>query len=239
MSRCTVVLVSILLATPFASCAQITARDVFNKAAGAGRHAGKDDRLYIFTEIANAQAKRGYYDDALKTLKRTNEFPALNFADVVEIRARNGDIRGAKAMIGRAPSAEAKWWALRNLGLMQAESGDIEGARNTVLPAPPIFQQVVLREIGFHQVRSGDLEAALRTVDEMERGEGDGILVDVAAAFSKRGDEDRAQALLSRLTDPDIIRELNKPSEPPPSEGEQRFAILPGEKLNRAKLQVH
>jgi hypothetical protein len=186
------VLTLILLANTTAICA-VADRQLFRKAVDATRSASSDDRWYALTEIAKAQAKRGYYDDALKTLKRTRQFAALNFADIIEIRAKNGDVAGAQSMTGRAPNAEAKWWALRNLGLVQAESGDVENARNTVLPAPPIFQQVVLRAIGFHQVQSGDLEAALRTVDEMERGEGDGVLVDVAAAFSKRGDEDRAR----------------------------------------------
>ena len=214
------VLPLILLANTTAPCA-VTGRQMFRKAVDATRPASSDDRWYALTEIAKAQAKRGYYDDALNTLKRTRQFPAQNFADIIEIRAKNGDVAGANSMIGRAPNAEAKWWALRNLGLVQAESGDIENARNTVLPAPPIFQQVVLRTIGFRQVQSGDLEAALRTVDEMERGEGDGILVDVAAAFSKRGDEDRARSTLSRITDPNVIRELNQPAKPPSSEQEQ------------------
>lgn len=168
-----------------------------------------------------AQAKRGYYDDALETLERTDRFSDINFGDIVEIRARNGDISGAKSMIGRAPNEDAKWWALRNLGLVQAESGDLDGARDTVLPAPPTFQQVALREIGLCQVRSGDLEGALRTWGEMERGEGDGILVDLADALSKRGDEDGAHSVLSRITDPLLIQELNQPHEPPSTEQEQ------------------
>src|SRR5215469_13604130 len=184
MKRFGFALTLILLANTTALC-QRTDRQMFRKAADATRSASNDDRWYVLTEIAEAQAKRGYYDDALRTLKRTRQFREQSFADIIAIRAKNGDIAGAENMSRHAPNAEAKWWALRNLGLVQAESGDIENAKNTVFPAPPIFQQVVLRTIGFHQLQSGDLEAALRTVDEMERGQGDGILVDVAAAFSK------------------------------------------------------
>jgi tetratricopeptide (TPR) repeat protein len=233
--RFRLVLTLVLLATTTAPCA-VTDRQMFRKAADATRSANSDDRWYALTEIAKAQARRGYYDDALKTLKRTDQFPALNFADIVEIRATNGDMAGAKSMLGRAPNAEAKWWALRNLGLVQAESGDIENARKTVLRAPAIFQQVVLRTIGFHQVQSGALEAALRTVDEMERGEGDGVLVAVAAAVSKRGDEDRARSILSRITDPDVIQELNQPDKAPSSGQEQNACNIAWQEAQSGKF---
>ena len=55
----------------------------------------------------------------------------------------------------------------------------------------------------------------------MERGDGDEILFEMAEALSKRGDEDLVQLILSRITDPLLIRELNQPGMPPSTEQEQ------------------
>lgn len=207
---------ALFLLAAMTMAAQVTGREVFKQAVAATQYVSKKDKLdasttrwYIINEVALAQAKRGYYDDALDTMRRTDQFQALLFADILEIRARSGDIPGAINMVATALDDDRKWRSLEAIALVLLERGDTKGARETVGGVPPIFRQRVLRTIAFGQVKSGDLEGALRTWEEMEAGEGDGVLWEVAGELRRRGESERAESLLARI-DPTSLAELRR-----------------------------
>lgn len=178
-----------------------TDRQLFDEAVRAGRGADKDDQDYILEEIAKAQARHGYYDDALATSRLVTDFPELLFGDIVEARAKSGDIAGAKKMAPLAPTQEASWWAGRAIGLAQVDAGDLSGARNTVRPLPPRFREVVLREIGFTEAKKGDIEAALATASEIdsEGGWSYGILDEVVTKLRERGDCEKVLQIAKQM----------------------------------------
>ncbi len=136
-------------------------RELFQQAVGAGKAADADTRWYIFSEIAKAQAKHGYYDDAMQSLNLTDKYPDQLFIELVSIRAKNGDVSGAKAM-AEAVTSEVRWRATEAIAVAQAESGNVSDARETLAPLPPRFQQSPLEAIGTYQAEAGDLESALR-----------------------------------------------------------------------------
>ncbi len=201
--------VAILLVTTSPMVIAQQSRELFKQALSAGQRSNSiEQRWYIAEEVALAQARHGFYDDALATMSLTGESQALLFADIVVARAKNGDVAGAGNMIGLAPSSEAKWWASREIALLMVAQEDYEGARRTAATIPLLHQQVVLREIGLKRVQSGDLQGALEIWKEMFQGEGDGILVAVAEQLEKRGAHDKATELVSKITDQVILREL-------------------------------
>jgi hypothetical protein len=197
----------------------VSDRELFNRAVVAGKSANANARWYIFSEIAKAEAKHGYYDDALQALKLTDKFPDQLIVDIVSIRARNGDISSAKTMAESTASQEEKWKCLERIADVQAESGDVIGARETLRSLPTRFQQDVLETIGTHQAQSGDVESALKTAREMERGWSDGVLFEVADKFAARGDKAQAHQIALRITDPVMARNVGIAHSPlpPPS----------------------
>ena len=192
----------------------VSDQELFNRAVVAGESANAKVRWYIFSEIAKAEAKHGYYDDALQALKLTDEFPDQLFVDIVSIRAGNGDVSGAKTMAEGPANQEEKWKCLDRIADAQAESGDVNGARETLTLLPTRFQQDVLEAIGTHQAQSGDLESALKTAGEMERGWSDGVLFEVADRFAARGDKAQAHQIALRITEPDMARSVGAAHSP-------------------------
>lgn len=181
-----------------------TAKSVFREAVTVGRTAEQGVQWYIFREIAVAQAVRGYYDDAMETARLVNEYPDQLFVELVSIRAKNGDIAGAKKTAMAAPTDVLKSRADEVIAMVQASSGDFDGARETSRGLPD--KSSVLEAIGVRQVDQGDLEGALKTASEMKQGWSDGVLFDIAAKLRERGDKQGAHKIALRITDPDMVQ---------------------------------
>jgi hypothetical protein len=178
-----------------------TDRQLFDEAVRAGRGADKDDQDYILEEIAKAQARHGYYDEALATSSLVTDFPELLFGDIVEVRAKSGDMAGAKKMARLAPTQEASWRAELAIGLAQVDAGDLTDARDTVRSLPPRFREGVLREIGFTEAKKGDIEAALATASEIdsEGGWSYGVLDEVVRKLREQGKREKALQIAKQM----------------------------------------
>lgn len=199
MTRYQAVIIFVLLSM-FTGCdRQLSDRDVFHRAAVAAKSAKPETRWHDFEEIAKAEAEHGHYDDALHGWNLSEKFPDQLYADIVAIRARTGDIAGAKKMVDGAADENAKQLSLCAIALVQAEAGDTAGAKESMRSLPNRFQQEVLEAIGTQQAQSGDLESALKTASEMERGWSDRVLFAVAEKFTARGDKTRAHEIALRM----------------------------------------
>jgi hypothetical protein len=181
-----------------------TDRVLFREAVEAGRGAHRDQQSYIFSEIAEAQAKRGYYDDALETGRLVESFPDQVFVKIVEIRAQNGDISGAKGVVDSAPVAEWKARAKQSIAVVEAESGKLDAALATSRDLPEGNKVPVLQAIGMYQAKAGDVASALKTVSLLKPGGGDDILFEIVDLLRKRGEEKRAQETAHRMQDQDM-----------------------------------
>ena len=159
---------------------KLSDREVFQRAAVAAKSANPETRWHIFEEIAKAEAEHGHYDDALHGWNLSEKFPDQLYADIVAIRARTGDIAGAKTMVNGVADENSKQLSLRAIALVQAENGDTSGAKEAMRSLPNQFQQEVLEAIGIQQAQSGDLESALKTASEMEPGWSGRVLLAVA-----------------------------------------------------------
>jgi tetratricopeptide (TPR) repeat protein len=176
--------------------------DVFRESVMAGKAAEQRVQWYIFTEIAQAQAEHGRYVEALETAGLVDRNADHLFIELVSIRAKKGDIAGAKNMAA-ASTAKLKLRAEEAIAIIQATTGDLNGARETSRDLAD--KSSVLEEIGMRQIRTGDLEGALKTADELEPGVNhDALLFLVAQELDKRGDHRRALEIARRITTPDI-----------------------------------
>lgn len=182
------------------------ARQLFREAAAAAKSAEPDDRWYIFGEIAQAQAGRGYYSDATETAKLVDRSPDQLFVSLVTIQAKNGDVVGAKKAAAVEGSLRSR--AEQAIAIAQAESGDFAGALETSRTLAD--KTSVIDAIGAQQVKQGDLDGALKTASEMRKGWGDELLFAVAQELLARGEEQKAREVALRITDPDMAQSADK-----------------------------
>lgn len=213
--RCISVVVPLLIAVGASCTDSPQSRELFNRALTAGASATSDTQWYIFSEIAKAEAEQAYYNDAIEAWKLTDRWPDLLLADIVRIRAENGDISGARNMAQKGPSAEAKFGCLREIALVQVKSGDISGAIETTEQLPSRFRQSVLEAIGVRQAESGDLDAALATAKQMQSGWSDSVLFAVADKLSERGNTAEAHKVASRITNKEMAESVGAPEVTP------------------------
>lgn len=145
----------------------VQARDLFREAVAAGKSADQDDRWYIFSEIAQAQAAHGHTSDATETAKLVDRYPDQLFVTLVRIQAKNWDVAGAKKAAAPASAASLRSRAEEAIAIAKAESGDFAGARDTSRNLAN--KSPALEAIGTDQIKQGDLEGALRTASEMKK----------------------------------------------------------------------
>jgi hypothetical protein len=188
--------------------------EVFRESVVAGNAAEQRHRWYIFSEIAQAQAEHGYYVRAIETARLVDRYPDQLFIKLVSIRAKKGDIAGAKSMAtGATPQLRLR--ADEAIATIQAATGDFEGARETGRDLAD--KSTVLEAIGMRQIESGDLEGALKTATEMKAGASDGVLFGIAKELEKRGNHQRAHEIAQRISDPDMARNAEGASATPPA----------------------
>jgi hypothetical protein len=166
----------------------------------AGKVAQGNDQWYVFQETAIVQAEHGHYADAFDTARLVNQYRDQLFAQLVAIRAKNGDILGAKSMAAWAPDWKAR--ADEAISIVQASAGDIKGARDTSQGLAD--KSNVLWAIGEHQVESGDIEGALKTAAEMKWS--DGLLFAIVEKLREQGANEHAHEIALRITDRDMAR---------------------------------
>ncbi len=162
-------------------------------------------------QIFAQQAAQGYYDDALVTARLTASIlPLRNQAyelsglteKLIEVRAENGDIQGAKQMIKELSGSALGPLgpkATRDIARIQIDRGDLRGALDTV--TSPADTNEVMEEFGDFQIRNGDLDGALKTAEQVNERSAWNLFYDVGYALHDRGEPQRLHELASHMSD--------------------------------------
>jgi len=187
----------------------ISAQELLREAA---RDGGPLDTIF------EQQATQGYYDDALATARlAASSLPQRNQAyefaglieNLIQIRAENGDIDGAKQMVkelsGSALGAEGPK-ATRDIAKIQVDRGDLRGALETV--TSPADANVVMEEFGDVQIRNGDFDGALKTAEQVNERSAYNLFYAVGDALRERREPQRLHELASHMTDKKLAAEF-------------------------------
>jgi tetratricopeptide (TPR) repeat protein len=180
--------------------ARISARNLLREAA---RDRGPLDQIFA------QQAGQGYYSDALVTARQfasgrprsEDELSGLT-EYLIEMRAENGDIQGAKGMIKQFSGAllgARGPQTTREIARIQVERGNLGGALETC--ATPEDADKVIEELGSREIASGDFDGALKTAEQISERSAYDLFYEVGEALRQRGEQQRLHELASRMTD--------------------------------------
>jgi hypothetical protein len=151
-------------------------------------------------QILEQQAAQGYYDDAVATAyleTRPGELKGY-LMQIVQVRAENSDIQGARGMIPKLAGLDVNGGATREIAMVQASKGDFTGALETCGTA--VYCNDVLAEFGRHQVTIGDFDGALKTTEQMRGESGSNLYYEVGDALRLRGEQKRVPELAAHMS---------------------------------------
>ena len=154
-------------------------------------------------QIFEQQAGQGYYEDAAATatLFKNAEDRNWSVVELAKIRAENGDVLGAKAMIEKFAGSPLSTSATKAIALAQVGNGDLQGALDT---ADVIgVRDEVLLAFAERQIESGEFDAALRTAEQMNPKSVDAIdsvFYEIGSALRVRGEQGRVRELAAHMT---------------------------------------
>ncbi|MCU1315067.1 MAG: hypothetical protein JWN63_389 [Candidatus Acidoferrum typicum] len=152
-------------------------------------------------QILEQQAAQGYYDDAAATgllFKRVDDVQ-WSIVELAKIRAENGDIRGAKAMIKRFAGSNLGDRATQAIAEVQAGKGDVRGALETSSSLSD--SDNVLLAFARRQITNGDFDGALKTAEAMKTKSSDQVFYEVGDSLRVRGEQKRVRELASHMSD--------------------------------------
>ena len=175
------------------------------------------------SQIFEQQAAQGYYEDAAATatlFKRPDD-QRWSVEELAKIRAENGDIQGAKAMIKRFAGSDLANRATEAIAVAQVGNGDLQGALETA--APLGYKDEVLSAVAGQQIVKGDFDGALQTAEQMKSNSADQVFYEVGDGLLERGEQKRVHELASHMTNPKLAALFTKlvrlTLQPPEPEG--------------------
>jgi len=149
--------------------------------------------------IFEQQAAQGYCEDAAATgrlLKRAEDVQ-WSIAELVKIRAENGDIQGAKESVKSLSGSALQKKGAGVVALIQAQNGDLSGALETIAPFGESDE--VFLAYGRRQIEMGDFKGALDTAGRTKLGYQ--LFYDIGDALRIRGEQSRARKLAAHMKD--------------------------------------
>ena len=160
-------------------------------------------------QIFEQQAAQGYYDDAAATaalFKRADD-KKWSVEELAKIRAENGDVEGAKAMVQKFAGSDFGTSAMKAIAFARVRNGDLQGALETA--APFGIQDEVLLAFARRQIASGDFDGALRTAERM-KSDWWQVFYEVGGALRVRGEQNRVRELASHMNNPKLAGEFRQ-----------------------------
>lgn len=158
--------------------------------------------------IFGQQAGQGYYNDALATARQdagdlpdsSRELAAL-ICQLIQTRAENGDIQGAKHMVIqlRAELGADEIHAVRGIAFAQAYENDLKGALETANAAGATND--ALEAFADSEVAKGKFDEALKTSEKLNERSAYNIFYDIGDALGSRGEQQRLGQLASHMSD--------------------------------------
>jgi hypothetical protein len=145
---------------------RITGREILHEAMIEWRCAG--ERPELIRQIFEQQATQGYYDDAAATglLQRRPEEVQWYVVELARIRAENGDLSGARAMMKRFAGPSLSPRIAEAIALALASKGDLPGALEFV--ATGVNRDDVLMVYARRQMENGEFTGAVETAALMK-----------------------------------------------------------------------
>lgn len=179
---------------------KITDQKLLREAVTEWEHAGQPGIGPDF-QIFEQQAAQGYYEDAAATatlFKRPDD-RRWSVQELAKIRAENGDIQGAKAMMKRFSGSDLADRATQAIALAQVGNGDLQGALETA--ALVGCQDEVLLAFARRQIDGGDFSGALQTAEQMKSNSADQVFYEIGDSLRERGEGKRVRELASHMAD--------------------------------------
>ncbi|WP_342349472.1 hypothetical protein [uncultured Nitrospira sp.] len=170
---------------------------------------------HALREIAVYQAKAGNVKGALQTASRFRaEIPwPPPYIFILRDLARSGKVKQALE-IADSLDSELEDSPYEAIADGQAESGDIEGALETLGKItrkgdrPPYNREMALEKISYIQVQKGHVEEAVRIASLIDETRRSRALKDISLAFVKEGKVDRALKIISSIKEEQSQAEL-------------------------------
>lgn len=159
-------------------------------------------------DIFAQQAGQGYYDDALATARlatanlRDRDYELSGWIEkLIEIRAENGDIHGAKNMAQQFTGSVLRGEehkVMLEIAEIQVDAGDLQRALETGTSAD---RDKVMEYFGARQIANGDFDGALKTAQQVSDRSAYDLFYDLGSALRDRGEQKRLPELAARMTD--------------------------------------
>lgn len=160
-------------------------------------------------QIYEEQAGQGYYNDALATARLDSSRYADSqyelsgyIANLIEMRAQNGDFPGAREMVrqyaGTALKGEVPRMRL-NICRIQVDLRDLRGALQNC--NSPKDHDAVMEEFAMRQMADGDLDGALKTSEQVSERTAWDIFYTMGDVLGTLGERNRLHELASHMTD--------------------------------------
>lgn len=166
-------------------------------------------------EIAVYQAKAGDVKEALQTASRFNAEISRPppYVFILQDLARSGKVNQALQIAGSF-DPELEYSPYEAIAVGQADSGDIEGALQTVGKikwkgaSAPYNRARAFEQISYIQVQKGHLEEAVRIVSMIDEPGRARALMDVSLAFVEKGKVSRALEIVSSVKEEPSLADL-------------------------------
>jgi tetratricopeptide (TPR) repeat protein len=176
----------------------ITARELLREAVAECQRAGGPGEE-MGREIFEQQALQGYYDDAAATghlLLRPDDV-GWSLVELARIRAENGDLQGAKALMKRAAGSDIGRQIVKAVALAQLSKGDLQGGLE--IAAAGVDREEILLAFARRQIANSDFAAALETSARMKSpGQ---VFFELGNALRERSEQKRVRELASGMSD--------------------------------------
>jgi hypothetical protein len=188
---------------------RITDQDLLREAIAEWDRAGEPGQGPNF-QIFEQQAAQGYYDDAAATghLFKRPEDVQWSIVELAKIRAENGDVQGAKAMIKRFAGSDLGARTVQAVALAQVGNGDLRGALETAAAGGDSDE--ILLAFARHQIANGNFSEALKTAEQMKSKSADQVFYEVGDGLREQRGQKRVRELASGMSDRKLAEEFTK-----------------------------
>ena len=134
-------------------------------------------------------------------------FTSMAYEELARIRAANGDVTGATAMIGATLTGAAAARARSGIAADLAERGEIAQGQGVASGLTGRAHHDVQLAVAARQISTGDLAHAESTISAAAATGAfvDNLRVDLAEAYFRRGSERDAQRIASDARNPDVL----------------------------------
>jgi len=182
---------------------KITDRELLREAVGEWQPYA-EFRVETSYQVFKHQAEQGYYDDAAVTVHLFKKPEYV--VELARIRAENGDLQGAKAMMKRYSGSDLGAQMVKAVALAQVWKGDLQGALE--IAAAVVNREEILLAFARRQIENADFAGALETAARMKSP--NQVFYELGSALAVRGEQKRVRELASGMKDRKLAEEFAK-----------------------------